>query len=272
MNTRNSFKEFSWSCCLSGLAALFLVLAGCGGSGKDATRAETTAPEAAPKAEAASGYVVHEAPGGNIAGRVLLNGKPLAPRAVVVNQDAAVCGKQREIYPVRLAKGGIVDAVVWIDGIQQGKPFAFPEAQLEQKGCAYSPHIVLMQPGELKIGSQDPVPHNVHSYSQSNREYNESMNQLRRNVTLRLVRPERVSVRCDLHGWMQAYVVVAADPYYAISRESGAFELTDVPPGRYHLRAWQESLGELSQDVVVEAGKTAKVDFTFDSKSAQGVK
>ena len=33
---------------------------------------------------------------------------------------------------------------------------------------------------------------------------------------------------------------MAVHPYYAVTDESGRFELTDVPPGEYELVAWHE--------------------------------
>ena len=80
------------------------------------------------------------------------------------------------------------------------------------------------------------------------------------------MRPERVNVGCDVHGWMSAYVVVAKSPYYAVTRDGGQFELDQVPPGRYHLKVWQETLGEMEKEIVVEAGKPTTVEFSFEQK------
>ena len=96
------------------------------------------------------------------------------------------------------------------------------------------------------------------------------MNQLRRDVSLSFPRPDLISVRCDLHGWMQAYVVIVQNPYYAISDKGGKFTLDGVPTGHYHLKVWTESLGESEQEIVVEAGKPTRADFTLKSQSAQG--
>lgn len=255
--------------CSIGVALALLVLAGCGSSSKVATNREATPAESAPKEESASAYIVQDVPGGVIQGRVSLHGTTPPPRKIIVNQDPGVCGSQQQFYPVKVEKGGIVEALVFVDGIKRGKAFAFPEPILRQKRCTFTPHVVLMQPGELKIESDDPVPHNVHSYAESNRNYNESMNQLHRSLELRFSRPERFRIGCDLHGWMRAYVVVAANPYYAVTGEGGRFELDALPPGNYQLKVWQETLGEMEKDVVVEAGKTTKVDFTFVPKPTQ---
>jgi len=254
-----------------GAAFLLVVLVGCGGSKQQVGPAQETEPAATqPREETASQYTVQELPGSVVEGKVLLEGAPPPPKKIQVTQDVSLCGKTREVYPVRVENGGVDDAVVWIDDIQRGKPFGFSPAQIEQKNCTYVPHVVLMQAGDLKISSQDPIPHNVHTYAQNNREYNESMNQLRREVSVSFPRVDVISVRCDLHAWMQAYVVIAKNPYYAISERGGKFTLDGVPPGRYHLKVWSESLGESEQDIVVEAGKPTKADFTLKSQATHG--
>lgn len=252
------------------LFSVSAIAAGCRGS-KSAT-ATASDPEVGnqPVQVAATAYQVDAVTnGGSIEGQILLTGKSIPPRPVLVNQDVSVCGSRRLVYPVKLDGNGIEDAVVWIDDIHRGKAYDFPPAVLDQKKCAYDPHIVVMQPGDLMVKTDDPVPHNVHSYSEVNRTYNESMNPLNRQLTLHFARPERISFKCDLHGWMQAYIVVAANPYYAMTREKGTFELRDVPPGTYQLKVWQETLGETAQSVTVEAGKTTKVVFRLNSPASE---
>lgn len=246
-------------------------VSGCGGD-KESTQATPSEVSAAPaEAQAnSSGYTVQDVThGGAIEGQVILSGKPIPPRPVLVNQDASVCGSHRLVYPVKVEKGGIVDAVVWIDNIQEGKAYDFPPPVLDQKKCTYDPHVVVMQPGDLKITTSDPVPHNVHSYSEANRTYNESMNPLNREMTFRLARPECVTFKCDLHGWMEAFVVVAKNPYYAVTQPGGTFQLRNIPPGTYQLKVWQETLGEMTLDVTVEAGKTARINFRLDSTNSE---
>ena len=241
-------------------------LAGCAAPKEQTAKPEASRTAQQPPAEAKPAYAVQDLPGESVTGRVLLGGKPPAPKKVPVNQDREVCGTEQENVPVRVEKGGIVDAVVWIDDIDRGKPFGFPPPVMSQKGCTYLPHVVLMQPGELKVESRDPVPHNVHTYADANRNYNISMNQLVRTYAMSLMRPERINIRCDLHGWMSAYAVVARNPYYALTGAGGEFRIGQVPPGHYHLKVWQETLGEMEKDIVVEAGKAAAADFTFQPK------
>jgi len=48
-------------------------------------------------------------------------------------------------------------------------------------------------------------------------------------------------------------VVVADHPFYALTGEAGEFELPTVPPGKYTLQIWQETLGIATREVTVSA-------------------
>jgi hypothetical protein len=50
---------------------------------------------------------------------------------------------------------------------------------------------------------------------------------------------------------MRGWVVVAEHPFYAVTDEQGEFSLENVPRGKYMLQVWQETLGTVTQQVVV---------------------
>jgi uncharacterized protein (DUF2141 family) len=52
-----------------------------------------------------------------------------------------------------------------------------------------------------------------------------------------------VRVDCDAHGWMEGWIYVVDNPYYAITGSDGKFSITDVPPGDYTLIAIQSLTG-----------------------------
>ncbi|MHB8413500.1 MAG: carboxypeptidase regulatory-like domain-containing protein [Candidatus Acidiferrales bacterium] len=209
------------------------------------------------------GYTVQQGAGGTISGKILYSGKPVRPKKVTVTQDREVCGNMKEISAVQVEQGGVADAVVWIDDVTHGKAFAFPAPAIDQKGCMFMPHVLLMAPGQVKVLNSDKAAHNIHIYSKSNRGFNQVMPPGSAPLEIPLYRPDTVIVRCDVHTWMQGYIVVAKNPYYALSGSGGAFTLTDVPPGTYHLKVWQSALGTQEQTVTVQAGKTASANFTL---------
>ena len=73
-----------------------------------------------------------------------------------------------------------------------------------------------------------------------------------------------VPFKCDVHGWMNAYVGVLDHPYFAVTDEDGKFELKTLPPGTYTIEAWHEKLGAQDAEASRSAQKeTKEINFTF---------
>ena len=72
-----------------------------------------------------------------------------------------------------------------------------------------------------------------------------------------------VPFKCDVHGWMNAYVGVVDHPYFATTGQDGMFDISSLPPGDYVIEAWHEALGTQTQNITVTTGGTAEVSFTF---------
>ena len=58
-----------------------------------------------------------------------------------------------------------------------------------------------------------------------------------------LSQPGIYAVKCDVHGWMQAYVRVDPHPYHAVTDQAGRFRIEGVPPGGHAVEIWHERLG-----------------------------
>jgi hypothetical protein len=101
----------------------------------------------------------------------------------------------------------------------------------------------------------------------ANTEFNEPQAQGTPPADKRLDKPEvMVPVRCDLHPWMTSYIGVLPHPYYTVSGEDGRFSIRNLPPGRYTLEAWHETLGTQTRDVTVAPRQTVTVGFDFKPK------
>jgi hypothetical protein len=265
--TRNSkFRKLSLWGGLPALALLGSTIAWSRSPSHPAAPEGLAAPGRESQSAASSSYVVRtieESVSGTISGRILYSGKPVVPKRFPVTSDTAICGTTKEVYPVKIEQGGIAEAVVWIDDITSGKAFDFPSPVIDQKKCAFVPHVLVMKPGELKLGNTDLCMHNIHVVSYANREVNKAIPPGAAAQEITLARSDRVTVRCDVHKWMSSYVVVAKNPYYALSGAGGKFRLEGVPAGHYHLKVWQETLGELDQEITVEAAKPTETSFTY---------
>jgi uncharacterized protein (DUF2141 family) len=75
-----------------------------------------------------------------------------------------------------------------------------------------------------------------------------------------------IPVRCNNHPWMQAYINVAANPFLAVSDESGHYSINGLPPGVYTLTAVQEQLGTKLATVTVTSQGVTESDLHFGTQ------
>ena len=206
---------------------------------------------------------------GTIQGEVKYSGKVPDPVTHKTGKFAKVCGSEILEEPLILKNQKVKNAVIWLEGKQAKKLKNTAGAYtIDQKKCAYSPHVLAMPQGsELKILTSDPINHNIHTYSFDNDPIN-IMFLPNQDYTQEMEEPEVVKVSCDLHNWMVAYIVVTPHSYFAMTQNNGSFEIKNVPPGKYTLKLWHESLGEESRKIEVREGIT-KADFDFPELASQ---
>ena len=209
--------------------------------------------------------------GGTITGTVTLDGDIPAPKMLKVDKDLETCG-HHEMFSEELIISkdtkGIKNVIVSIEGIEKGKKFSPPSSNpaLDQKECTYIPHVLAIPAGTtVDILNSDKVLHNVHSYAIKNSPFNEGVSTGGK-LPKKFEFPELVPIKCDLHKWMSAFIVIKDNPYFVMTGDNGSFKIDNVPAGTYKLQAWQEKLGKQVQDVTIEAGKEVKVDFQLKPK------
>lgn len=215
--------------------------------------------------------------GGSIKGTVTISPVP-QPTQFTVEKDVKTCrGKQEQKANNRLTAnqetGVWADVVVYIDGIEKGKPLPKGEKfTIDQKACEYTPFVTIApKKSSIEFTSSDPILHNVHVYEgtpeQPHARTRDVMNQAMKDDSVPamplerrdLRKPSFYYVRCDAgHIWMAAYIWVVEHPYYAKTDANGQFELTDVPPGTYTLRFWHAGY---EIEPVVKDGKV--VDYNY---------
>jgi len=223
--------------------------------------------------------------GGTISGKVVWKGTKPNLESFEINKNPEVCdvdGSQKRPSNrlVISDSGGVANAVVYLEEVQQGKPLPTEGAKLDQKGCQYVPHVTIVpRRAQLTLSSGDSILHNIHMFDAAS--YNIPFPDM--NVVVKRMRKSGVvRVQCDAgHGWMNAYVFVVDHPYYAVTGENGEYTLTDVPPGKYSVKTWHENwvvknkiekegvitgyeFGEpieQTKEIEVSSGGTASLDF-----------
>lgn len=221
---------------------------------------------------AAKYKVVEVGDGGSISGKVMFNGNDPAPVAYKISKDNEVCGSgNREVDFVRVNDGALVDVVVYLSKVKQGKAFNPDEkdASIVQKGCEFLPFIQIMQnDSNAAIVNEDPVLHNIHTYEIIGKAKKTVMNISQPdkgtiNKKVKLKRGDAMKVECDAHDFMHGFVFVAKNPYYAQVADDGSYSIDNIPPGKYKVLAFHGTLGTQKGKVEVAAGASQTVDFTF---------
>ncbi len=210
---------------------------------------------------------------GNIAGRVNFQGKPPQLRPIVMDKDPVCVSEQSgAVLPQdgRVnANGTLPNAFVYVSkgASASSAPMAAP-VTMAQKGCEYVPHVLGILVGQkLVVQSDDPTTHNIHVMPKEGRDWNVSQQPGSRPVTTRFSHAEiMVPVHCNVHPWMEAYIGVVTNPYFAVTGDDGSFTIKGVPPGDYTLSIWTATFGTQEKQVTVRAGETSTADFTFEAK------
>ena len=195
--------------------------------------------------------------GGSIEGQVTYNG-PVETRKIIPNKDVATCGGIREEALIEVgADHAVQNAAVYLVDVAKGKawPPAAKPPELDNVKCEFVPHVQVIPAGKLDVVNKDPVLHNSHGYYGKRTAFNMAQPNEGQVIETDLSRTGVVRVDCDVHGWMEGWVYVVDNPYYAITGPDGKFNITDVPPGTYKLVAVHSLTGPNEQTVTVAGGK-----------------
>jgi len=158
------------------------------------------------------------------------------------------------------------ESVVYVETIA-GKDFPAPaqHVTINQKGLMFVPHIVVIQKGTtVEFLNSDSVAHNVFWPAISGDKklgHNLGTWPQGQRKSFKFDDPGIVSLLCNVHPEMAAYVIVSPTPYFAVTDKSGSFKIDNVPDGAYTLTAWHEGAKTKSNPVKL-AGDTS-VDFTL---------
>jgi hypothetical protein len=183
-----------------------------------------------------------------------------------VTKDPEVCTNNgqaplQEKLVVQSGSNGIMNIAVYLRQAPRVHESLEQELQpvvFDQKVCVFLPHVIAARVGKASIfRNSDPIGHNISIPSSGfnqivgageSREYQNQKES---------AMPEAVS--CSIHPWMQAYYLARANPYVAITKEDGSFELANLPAGEdLEFQVWHESATGTGQGLPVASSPETK--------------
>ncbi len=240
--------------------------------------------------------------GGSVSGKVSFTGTPPEPMTFAFSKfpnekfcsQADSDGKGNRLrHDVRVNNGGLADAIVYIEKIEKGKAFKPSGTDVSIETCRFlvqggpSKAVgVVAKKTELRVTNTDADPsdpksatgvlHNPHAYDMKGQQSTTLFNKpipTKGAVLKEMVKPiwlkkdeSFMKMECDQHNYMNVWFLPVSNPYYAIVNDDGSFEIGDVPPGKYTLKAWHPKLGFQKQEIDVAAKAKVAAAFAFAAK------
>ncbi len=200
---------------------------------------------------------------GSIKGRFVYGGDAAAAGELKVDKDAEVCGKHKLLAEELVvgADKGIANVVVYVrdKGVKVNPALAAKAAAvLDNKNCRFEPHVTFVQTGqELVIKNSDTVGHNSNVATVKNPPSN-NLIPAGGEVKAKFASDEAIpaQVTCNIHPWMKAWLLVRPNPYAAVSKADGTFEIPGVPATEVELQFWHEKAGYIGEMTI--GGKAEK--------------
>jgi hypothetical protein len=230
----------------------------------------------------ALGYDVREVQnGGTVVGRVVFAGAIPELPPLVITKDQDVCGLTAEpqMLIVSPEHRGVQDTVIALEGISQGKAPLPSQPSLDNRSCTMLPRVQAVMLGtEMLIRNADPFLHTTRGrLADAKQAFNLVFPKGTAPKAQKLRFPGVITVTCDTHAHMRAYILSFDHPYFAVTDDDGRFQIDQVPPGAYMLKAWHEGWRIVTHDqdkrptyeepyvmsaeVKVMAGQTSEVEF-----------
>ncbi len=217
-------------------------------------------PSAPPRTGSADGS-------GTLEGFVRFSGDVLPqPTRVKNSTDPSVCGEMQDLEDILVsaADHGIMNVIVALEGVPAEKmpPYEPGRLVVDNRDCRFVPHVSVLTVGSTIVATNsDSVLHTEHYYGAL--VGNAALPLKDATVTTLAESAGMIIVKCDVHGWMQAFIRVDAHPFHAVTGVNGYFRIADVPPGTYRLEIWHEKLGPQEQTIRIEAGETQTIQVEY---------
>jgi plastocyanin len=178
-------------------------------------------------------------------------------------------GASVEVSVRDVAGQPVADAVVYAMPAA-GAPEARPgrTVTVEQVDRDFIPYVSVVQAGTtVTFPNRDPILHHVYSFSPA-KSFEIKLYTGKSPSEILLDKPGVITLGCNIHDWMIAYILVVATPHFARTDATGIARMRDVPAGSYELRTWhpQQRSGAAPQGIALDAAAAQRAAFVLDAQ------
>ncbi len=190
--------------------------------------------------------------------------------ALALSLSAAGVGGRVSFVTKRGQNPVVTETLVWLEPAVAKAPKVIPSKfQMVTRGKMLMPHVLAIPVGStVEFPNDDPISHNLFSLS-ANNAFDLGLYRKGSGKAQKFETAGMVNVYCNVHPNMSAVIHVMNTPYYAFADAAGNYALTNIPPGRYRLIAWNEQGGQTESAIEVESTGTVtgNVALLLDSRN-----
>jgi plastocyanin len=166
----------------------------------------------------------------------------------------------------------LVDAAVVLEPLSPVAATAKNRAHaiIEQRGTEFIPYVTVVQTGAaVDFPNNDTVRHHVYSFSQPKR-FEIKLYAGKPGQPITFDKPGEVVIGCNIHDWMEAYVLVVETPYFGKTGADGRVAIANLPAGRYRLQLWHPLQKTRVPASEIEVGAApAKLNLVLDARARE---
>jgi plastocyanin len=158
-------------------------------------------------------------------------------------------------------------AAVTVHALAAGAPAAAPiQAVMDQVDLAFKPDLLVIPVGStVTFPNTDTTSHEVYSFSPAHRFKLGLYRRGQEYPPEHFDRAGLVTLGCNIHDAMLAYILVTDGAYYGRTGADGSWLQPDPARGRYRIEVWSPRLQEPGQmvqrEVTVAAGERTTVEI-----------
>ena len=145
-----------------------------------------------------------------------------------------------------------------------------PHAVIEQRGTEFIPYVTVVQTGTaVDFPNNDTVRHHVYSFSSPKR-FEIKLYAGKPGQPITFDKPGEVVIGCNIHDWMEAYVLVVESPYFGKTGPDGQVRIANLPAGRYRVQLWHPLQKTRMAASEIEVGSApARLNLVLDARARE---
>lgn len=164
-----------------------------------------------------------------------------------------------------VAGAPVEDAAVVVEPINAPMPKRRSGATIEQRDREFTPYVTIVQTGTaIDFPNNDSIKHHLYSFSAA-KSFEVKLYAGKPSQPVVFDKPGEIALGCNIHDWMEAYILAVDTPYFAKTDSKGHARVANLPAGRYRLKIWHpRQKNETPVREINLSGASSKIEAVLD--------